>query len=100
MEKYRAIIKDLNDFERLKCDQFVAIGTKTVNGALKSNILKLEYANDSSGEYWKFPWKWLKIQKVTFFRCSHGNRLRHSVAKQEVKGLRKKSGRNQNINFT
>lgn len=48
MQKYHKLIGDLNNFERLKYDQFLATGTKIVNTALKSNILKLECANDSS----------------------------------------------------
>lgn len=51
MQKYQTLNDDLNKFERLKYEQFLASGTKTVNNALKSNILKLEFANDSSGKW-------------------------------------------------
>lgn len=51
MQKYQRLIKDLNKFERMKYEQFLATGTKTVNSALKSNILKLEFASDDPGKW-------------------------------------------------
>lgn len=52
MQKYHTLVKDLNNYERLEYDRFLATGTKTVNRALKSNILKLELADENLGS-WK-----------------------------------------------
>lgn len=52
LQKYQTLVNDLNNFERIKYEQFLAVGTKTVNGALKSNVLKLEFTDVSYGE-WK-----------------------------------------------
>lgn len=49
MQKYHTLVKDLNNYGRLEYDRFLATGTKTVNRALKSNILKLELADENSG---------------------------------------------------
>lgn len=51
LQKYHNLIGEVNNFERIKYEQFLATGTKTVNKALKSNILKLEFANDSYGKW-------------------------------------------------
>lgn len=41
-EKLQKLIRNFDDFERIKYGRFLATGTRIVNSALKSNILKLE----------------------------------------------------------
>lgn len=47
-QKYFALIEDMNYFERINYNNFLAKGTKIVNDILKRNILKLQISRRAS----------------------------------------------------
>lgn len=51
MQKYLTLIEDMNNFERINYENFLARGTRTVNDILKRNILKLKIIKASHSKY-------------------------------------------------
>lgn len=51
LQKYLALIEDMNNFERINYENFLAKGMGTVNDILKRNILKLKVIKAPNSKY-------------------------------------------------
>lgn len=51
LQKYLTLIEDMNNFERINYENFLARGTRTVNDILKRNILKLKIIKAPNSKY-------------------------------------------------
>lgn len=64
LQKYLTLIEDMNNFERINYENFLAKGTKTVNDILKRNISKLKIIKAPNSKY-----KYLINDKTVTANC-------------------------------